>query len=110
MSTMYYSTYWFLNNDQHHPEKLPPDWAEQKAKEWVAEEPECREIVRSCGWATEVKEAFKNRPPRWRDFDRVAVVHLGVDTDSATRVSLGLTVSGETLMAVTADNDDVLYK
>jgi hypothetical protein len=45
--------------------------------------------------AVMVKEAFKNREPRWRGFDGVVVVHVGVDTASATRMTLGLSAWGE---------------
>ena len=96
MSIRYSSSYWFLNDECDDPEfdKLPPDWAEQKAKEWVAEAPGCRRIVRSCGWAAEIYESFKNRPPRFRDFPGVIVVHCG-DNSFNLALTLGVAACGE---------------
>jgi hypothetical protein len=99
MSMVFYSHYWFVALDDPlyatGEDKRPADWAEQCAKEWVAEEPEARSIVRSCGWAAEVREAFKDRPPRFRDFPGVLVAHCGVDSDSPTSLTLGVAAFNE---------------
>ena len=95
------TTYWFLNighpsdYPMDQPPPHPPDWAEQKAKEWVAEAPEAREIVRSCGWAVMVRERRKNLLPAWRDFEGVAVAMLSFDDGVGLGMGLGMAAHGQ---------------
>ena len=92
MSLWYYSDYWFVNTEE---QGFPPDWADQKAKELVADEPGCRKIVKSCGWAVLVEESFKNRPPRLPKVEGCLVAHKGCDSMSAMSLHLGITAYGE---------------
>jgi hypothetical protein len=108
MSVVYQSDYWIillphpfegiapqhLTDVEVPPAEYPSDWAEQKAKEWVAEEPECRQIIKSCGWAVHVCESFKWRQPALPLIEGCLVAHKGND-DTVSGLYLGVAAYGE---------------
>jgi hypothetical protein len=95
-----YTHYWFvaLDDPLYSGQKHPDDWAEHCALQWVAEEPEARSIVRSCGWAVMVREKKSSGlPPRLPDFPGLLVAHCGVDNLSDKSLTLGVAAFQESV-------------